>query len=266
MNIWSDYAAHSTMLVTNWRSRCQWNSLPTINKQIINTDRKFANNEYIAGNSDVGGEADQTVQRTTGGQGGKNSNHSILALSSSSYHDRDLHDFHSYPHPSIIMIFIPLNLTMNADTAWHRSSGAFAFSQPDAMAQGGNNDEDEDEDEDEGWTEWLMAATYTLNMAMTTTQVVGVSPETGEAIRSRVRNLEELKVAPRTKMFILLTLIWFDYDLSWRFSCPSSWSSSQEKTECELQRVLLMAGHLSPALRREDLRWLEEDADEIKRW
>ena len=52
-----------------------------------------------------------------------------------------------------------------------------------------------------------MAATYTLNMAMTTTQVVGVSPETGEAIRSRVRNLEELKVAPRTKMFSLLTLI-----------------------------------------------------------
>jgi len=53
-------------------------------------------------------------------------------------------------------------------------------------------------------------------------KVVGVSPETGEAIRSRVRNLEELK----------------------------------EKTECELQRVLLMAGHLSPALRREDLRRL----------
>ena len=52
-----------------------------------------------------------------------------------------------------------------------------------------------------------MAATYTLNTAMTTTQVVGVSPETGEAIRSRVRNLEELKVAPRTKMFSLLTLI-----------------------------------------------------------
>ena len=59
-----------------------------------------------------------------------------------------------------------------------------------------------------------MAATYTLNTAMTTTQVVGVSPETGEAIRSRVRNLEELKVAPRTKMFSLLTLISFDYDLS----------------------------------------------------
>ena len=29
---------------------------------------------------------------------------------------------------------------------------------------------------------------------------------------------------------------------------------AQEKTECELQRVLLMAGHLPPALRREDLR------------
>jgi len=53
-------------------------------------------------------------------------------------------------------------------------------------------------------------------------KVVGVSPETGEVIRSRVRNLEELK----------------------------------EKTECELQRVLLMAGHLPPALRREDLRRL----------
>ena len=46
-------------------------------------------------------------------------------------------------------------------------------------------------------------------------QVVGVSPDTGEAIRARVRSLEELK----------------------------------EKTECELRRVLLMAGHLPASLR-----------------
>ena len=48
-------------------------------------------------------------------------------------------------------------------------------------------------------------------------QVVGVSPDTGEAIRARVRSLEELK----------------------------------EKTECELRRVLLMAGHLPASLRQE---------------
>ena len=51
-------------------------------------------------------------------------------------------------------------------------------------------------------------------------QVVGVSPDTGEAIRARVRSLEELK----------------------------------EKTECELRRVLLMAGHL-PASLRYTLTW-----------
>jgi len=53
-------------------------------------------------------------------------------------------------------------------------------------------------------------------------KVVGVSAETSEAIRGRVRSLEELK----------------------------------DKTECELQRVLLAAGQLTPVLRREDLRRL----------
>ena len=53
-------------------------------------------------------------------------------------------------------------------------------------------------------------------------QVVGVSPDTSEAIRARVRSLEELK----------------------------------DKTECELRRVLLMAGHLPASLRQEDLRRL----------
>ena len=37
-------------------------------------------------------------------------------------------------------------------------------------------------------------------------QVVGVSPETGEAIRSRVRNLEELKVA-ETKINVINIII-----------------------------------------------------------
>ena len=48
-------------------------------------------------------------------------------------------------------------------------------------------------------------------------QVVGVSAETGEAIRARVRSLEELDV----------------------------------KTECKLRRVLLIARHLPAGLRQE---------------
>ena len=38
-------------------------------------------------------------------------------------------------------------------------------------------------------------------------QVVGFSPETGEAIRSRVRNLEELKVAETTIINIFILII-----------------------------------------------------------
>ena len=82
-------------------------------------------------------------------------------------------------------------------------------------------------------------------------QVVGVSPETGEAIRSRVRNLEELKVA-ETKINVINKIILIIIILKIIMKHPDD--DAQEKTECELQRVLLMAGHLSPALRREDLR------------
>ena len=97
-------------------------------------------------------------------------------------------------------------------------------------------------------------------------QVVGVSPETGEAIRSRVRNLEELKVAETKinviniiilmiiimmmKIFTMINIIILIIIIIMKH--PDD--DAQEKTECELQRVLLMAGHLSPALRREDLR------------
>ena len=86
-------------------------------------------------------------------------------------------------------------------------------------------------------------------------QVVGFSTETGEAIRSRVRNLEELKVAETTiiNIFILIIIMTMMIFILW-----TTWwqpdDNAQEKMECELQRVLLMAGHLSPALRREDLR------------
>ena len=82
-------------------------------------------------------------------------------------------------------------------------------------------------------------------------QVVGVSPETGEAIRSRVRNLEELKVA-ETKINVINKIILIIIIIKIIMKHPDD--DAQEKTECELQRVLLMAGHLSPALRREDLR------------
>jgi len=53
-------------------------------------------------------------------------------------------------------------------------------------------------------------------------KVVGVSSDTGDAIRSRVRSLEELK----------------------------------DKTECELRRILLTASRVSPGQRQEDLRRL----------
>ena len=82
-------------------------------------------------------------------------------------------------------------------------------------------------------------------------KVVGVSPETGEAIRSRVRNLEELKVA-ETKINVINKIILIIIIIKIIMKHPDD--DAQEKTECELQRVLLMAGHLSPALRREDLR------------
>ena len=94
-------------------------------------------------------------------------------------------------------------------------------------------------------------------------KVVGVSPETGEAIRSRVRNLEELKVAETKINIIILMIIIMMMKIFTMINIiiliiimimkhPDD--DAQEKTECELQRVLLMAGHLSPALRREDLR------------
>ena len=82
-------------------------------------------------------------------------------------------------------------------------------------------------------------------------KVVGVSPETGEAIRSRIRNLEELKVA-ETKINVINKIILIIIIIKIIMKHPDD--DAQEKTECELQRVLLMAGHLSPALRREDLR------------
>ena len=43
-------------------------------------------------------------------------------------------------------------------------------------------------------------------VTMMTIQVVGVSPETGEVIRSRVRNLEELKVV-ETMINVIIILI-----------------------------------------------------------
>ena len=46
-----------------------------------------------------------------------------------------------------------------------------------------------------------------MMVTMMIIQVVGVSPETGEAIRSRVRNLEELKVAETIINVIILLII-----------------------------------------------------------
>ena len=45
-------------------------------------------------------------------------------------------------------------------------------------------------------------------------QVVGVSPETGEAIRSRVRNLEELKVFKFACSTFANFIFWYDHTLN----------------------------------------------------
>ena len=66
-----------------------------------------------------------------------------------------------------------------------------------------------------------------------------------------LRNLEELKVA-ETKINVINKIILIIIIIKIIMKHPDD--DAQEKTECELQRVLLMAGHLSPALRREDLR------------
>ena len=71
----------------------------------------------------------------------------------------------------------------------------------------GNFDQDV-EDDNEDYSD-KMPSLMGMVMAMVTMmpiQVVGVSPETGEVIRSRVRNLEELKVV-ETMINIIIILI-----------------------------------------------------------
>ena len=86
------------------------------------------------------------------------------------------------------------------DSSWHFSSRAPSFSKSHPVVEGDENDQNPVHYETENMmlTTMSIVANILIQTMQTSkcimVQVVGVSPETGEVIRSRVRNLEELKV------------------------------------------------------------------------